>query len=61
MHCSGKTYFGFADLGGSSSSEKTKPLPNLINHKIVQVTCEFHSMALSDKGDLCTWGMGFEG
>ena len=62
VHCSGKAYFGVAGLGGSSSSEKTKPLPNLINQKIVQVTCgEFHSMALSDKGDLYTWGMGFEG
>ena len=62
VHCSGKSYFGVAGLGGSSSSEKTKPLPNLINQRIVQVTCgEFHSMALSDKGDLYTWGMGFEG
>ena len=62
VHCSGKAYFGVAGLGGSSSSEKTKPLPNLINQKIVQVTCgEFHSMALSDKGNLYTWGMGFEG
>jgi len=62
VHCSGKAYFGVAGLGGSSSSEKTKPLPNLKNQKIVQVTCgEFHSMALSDKGDLYTWGMGFEG
>ena len=59
---SGKAYFGVTDLGGNSSSEKTKPLPNLINQKIVQVTCgEFHSMNLSDKGDLCTWGKGFEG
>ena len=62
VHCSGKAYFGVAGLGGSASSEKTKPLPNLINQKIIQVTCgEFHSMALSDKGDLYTWGMGFEG
>ena len=62
VHCSGKAYFGVAGLGGSASSEKTKPLPNLIDQKIVQVTCgEFHSMALSDKGDLYTWGMGFEG
>ena len=62
VHCSGKAYFGVAGLGGSAFSEKTKPLPNLIDQKIVQVTCgEFHSMALSDKGDLYTWGMGFEG
>ena len=62
VHCSGKSYFGVAGLGGSSSSEKTKPLPNLMNQKIVQITCgEFHSMALSDKGDLYAWGMGFEG
>ena len=62
VHCSGKSYFGVAGLGGSAFSEKTKPLPNLMNQKIVQVTCgEFHSMALSDKGDLYTWGMGFEG
>ena len=62
VHCSGKAYFGVAGLGGSASSEKTKPLPNLINQKIVQVTCgEFHSMALSASGDLYAWGMGFEG
>ena len=62
VHCSGKAYFGVAGLGGSSSSEKTRPLPNLMNQKIVQITCgEFHSMALSDKGDLYAWGMGFEG
>ena len=62
VHCSGKAYFGVAGLGGSASSEKTRPLPNLINHKIVQITCgEFHSMALSASGDLYAWGMGFEG
>ena len=62
VHCSGKAYFGVAGLGGSASSEKTRPLPNLINQKIVQVTCgEFHSMALSASGDLYAWGMGFEG
>ena len=62
VHCSGKAYFGVAGLGGSASSEKTRPLPNLINQKIIQVTCgEFHSMALSASGDLYTWGMGFEG
>ena len=62
VHCSGKSYFGVSGLGGSASSEKTKPLPNLINQKIVQITCgEFHSMALSNTGDLYTWGMGFEG
>ena len=62
VHCSGKSYFGVSGLGGSASSEKTKPLPNLLNQKIVQITCgEFHSMALSNTGDLYTWGMGFEG
>ncbi len=62
VHCSGKAYFDVAGLGGSSSSEKTKTLSNLINQKIVQVTFgEFHSMALSDKGDLYILGMGFEG
>ena len=62
VHSSGKAYFGVAGLGGSASAEKTKPLPNLKNQKIVQIACgEFHSMALSDKGDLYTWGMGFEG
>ena len=53
VHCSGKAYFGVAGLGGSASSEKTRPLPNLTNQKIVQITCgEFHSMALSASGDL---------
>ena len=62
VHCSGKSYFGVSGLGGSASSEKTKPLPNLINQRIIQITCgEFHSMALSNTGDLYTWGMGFEG
>ena len=62
VHCSGKAYFGVAGLGGSASSEKTRPLPNLTNQKIVQITCgEFHSMALSASGDLYAWGMGFEG
>ena len=62
VHCSGKAYFGVAGLGGSASSEKTRPLPNLKKKKIVQITCgEFHSMALSASGDLYAWGMGFEG
>ena len=62
VHCSGKAYFGVSGLGGSASSEKTRPLPNLTNQKIVQITCgEFHSMALSASGDLYAWGMGFEG
>jgi len=62
VYGSGQSYFGVIGLGGSKSSEKSKLLPNLANIKIKQIASGmFHSLALSDIGDLYVWGMGFEG
>jgi hypothetical protein len=62
VYGSGQSYFGVIGLGGSKSSEKSKLLPNLANIKIVQIASGmFHSLALSNIGDLYVWGMGFEG
>jgi hypothetical protein len=59
---SGQSYFGVVGLGGSKSAEKPTLIPNLANIKIVQIACGmFHSLALSQYGDLYAWGMGFEG
>ena len=62
VYGSGQSYFGVIGLGGNRSSEKSKLLPNLANIKISQIACGmFHSLALSEIGDLYAWGMGFEG
>jgi alpha-tubulin suppressor-like RCC1 family protein len=62
LYSSGSSYFGVVGLGGNRSSEKPVIIPNLANVKVTMVSSGmYHSLALSDKGDLFSWGMGFEG
>jgi hypothetical protein len=58
----GESYFGVCGLGGSQSATKPIEIPNLSNKKVIQIACGmFHSLALTQEGDLFSWGMGFEG
>ena len=58
----GQSYFGVSGLGGSQSAAKPVVIPNLSNKKVIQIACGmFHSLALTQEGDLFSWGMGFEG
>ena len=56
----GKGEFGSLGLGGCLFTAKPRLISKLNNKKIVAVACgAHHSMALSDIGDLFTWGKGF--
>jgi hypothetical protein len=58
----GQSYFGVCGLGGSQSAVKPIEIPNLSNKKVIQIACGmFHSLALTQEGDLFSWGMGYEG
>jgi alpha-tubulin suppressor-like RCC1 family protein len=49
-------------LGGSVFQPSPKQIIKLDKKKIVSVSCGFyHSLALSNIGDLYSWGRGFEG
>jgi hypothetical protein len=62
VYGSGKSYFGVVGLGGYRSADKPVLIPNLANIRIVQIACgKYHSLALSNIGDIYSWGMGFEG
>jgi alpha-tubulin suppressor-like RCC1 family protein len=62
VYGSGKSYFGVVGLGGYRSADKAVIIPNLANIRIVQIACgKYHSLALSNIGDIYSWGMGFEG
>ena len=56
----GKGEFGSLGLGGCLFTPKPRLISKLNNKKIVAVACgAHHSMALSEIGDLFTWGRGF--
>ena len=65
---SGKLYsWGFGEFGAlglsgvtlSAVPQLVKPLSNKV---VVQIACgEYHTLALTDKGDVYAWGRGFEG
>lgn len=62
VYGSGESYFGVVGLGGAASSTKSVALPNLKNIQCKQISCGlYHSLALSNEGDVYTWGLGFEG
>lgn len=49
-------------LGGSSSSAQLSLLKSLSDKKVIQIACgKSHSLVLTDKGYLYSWGRGFEG
>jgi alpha-tubulin suppressor-like RCC1 family protein len=62
LYAFGKGNFGSLGLGGTVFSPGPQQITKLRNKKIVSVSCGmFHSLALSDIGDVYSWGRGFEG
>jgi RCC1 and BTB domain-containing protein len=58
----GKNAFGSLGLGGLIFSPSPKRIIKLNNRKIVSVSCGLHhSLALSNIGDVYSWGRGYEG
>eukprot|EP00743_Colponemidia_sp_Colp-15_P002521 GILK01002733.1.p1 GENE.GILK01002733.1~~GILK01002733.1.p1 ORF type:complete len:871 (-),score=95.60 GILK01002733.1:101-2677(-) len=54
--------FGVAGLGGAASTDVPTIVHTLKERFIKQVACgHFHSLALTDKGDLYAWGRGTSG
>lgn len=48
--------------GGSKEANFPSVLKPLRDKRVVQVACgEYHSLILTDRADLYTWGRGFEG
>ena len=51
-----------AGHGGSRNAEKPQILKPLRDKRVTMIACgESHSMVMTDKGYLYTWGRGFEG
>lgn len=62
LYSFGKGNFGSLGLGGTVFAPAPQQITKLRNKKIVSVSCGmFHSLALSDIGDVYSWGRGFEG
>lgn len=60
LYSFGKGNFGSLGLGGTVFSPGPQQITKLRNKKIVSVSCGmFHSLALSDIGDVYSWGRGF--
>ena len=58
----GKGEFGSLGLGGCMFSPVPRLISKLDNKRIIAVSCgAHHSLALSEIGDLFSWGRGFEG
>lgn len=58
----GKGNFGSLGLGGTVFSPAPRLINKLANKKIISIACGmYHTLALSDIGDLYSWGRGFEG
>jgi alpha-tubulin suppressor-like RCC1 family protein len=56
----GKNNFGSLGLGGRIFAPSPQRITKLENKKIVSVACGFHhSLALSNIGDVYSWGRGF--
>jgi len=56
----GKGNFGSLGLGGTVFSPSPRPIIKLSNVKIAAIACGmFHSLALSQIGDVYSWGRGF--
>ena len=62
LHAVGKGNFGSLGLGGTIFASGPRLITKLSNKKIVSIACGmFHTLALSDIGDVFSWGRGFEG
>ena len=58
----GKGNFGSLGLGGTIFASNPKLINKLNNKRIVSIACGmYHTLALSDIGDVYSWGRGFEG
>jgi len=54
--------FGALGLSGPTVSRVPQLLKSLSNKVVTQIACgEYHTLALTDKGDVYAWGRGFEG
>ena len=62
VFASGKGAFGVLGLGGALNSPTPVTLKTLSDKTVVMVACgSEHSLALTDLGDVYSWGRGFEG
>lgn len=62
LYAFGKGNFGSLGLGGTVFAAAPKLIAKLSNKRIVSIACGmYHSLALSDIGDVYSWGRGFEG
>lgn len=62
LYSFGKGNFGSLGLGGTVFSPSCRLISKLSNKKVVELACGmFHTLALSDTGDVYSWGRGFEG
>ena len=60
LYSFGKNTFGSLGLGGKIFEPSPKLIMKLNNKKIISVACGFyHSLALSNIGDVYGWGRGF--
>jgi alpha-tubulin suppressor-like RCC1 family protein len=58
----GPGLYGAVGHGGSKEALAPQILKPLRDKRITQIACgEFHSLILTDKADVYTWGRGFEG
>lgn len=54
--------FGALGQGGPAFLPLPKQIPAIKDRFIVQIACgEYHSLALTNNGDVYAWGRGFEG
>ena len=62
VFASGKGAFGVLGLGGALNSPTPVTVKTLSDKTVVMVACgSEHSLALTDMGDVYSWGRGFEG
>ncbi len=62
LYSFGKGNFGSLGLGGTVFSAAPRPINKLSNKKIISIACGmYHTLALSDIGDVYSWGRGFQG
>ena len=58
----GKGNFGSLGLGGTIFAPSPRVIGKLSNKKVISIACGmFHTLALTDIGDVFSWGRGFEG
>ena len=56
----GKGNFGSLGLGGTIFAPNPRLINKLSNKKIVSIACGmYHTLALSNIGDVFSWGRGF--